>query len=130
LRCCSTAAPVCSAGHGAEMSRSAVRIFFYAALVALAAAVPLYGDVFYTRLATQIAILGMVALSVDLLIGYGGMVTFGQAAFLGCGAFVSGIRRRGGAPSAFIAWPAAILAATTCALVVGALALRTSGFQF
>ena len=112
------------------MPRSAVKALFYTALVALAAALPLLGDVFYVRLATQIAILGMVALSVDLLIGYGGMVTFGQAAFFGVGAYVSGILTMGGVTSAFVAWPAAILAATTCALVVGALALRTSGFQF
>ena len=112
------------------MPRSAVRALFYTALVGLAAALPLLGDVFYTRLATQIAILGMVALSVDLLIGYGGMVTFGQAAFFGVGAYVSGILTLSGVTSAFIAWPAAILAATACAFVVGALALRTSGFQF
>jgi len=112
------------------MPRSAARLLFYVALVALAAAVPLYGDVFYTRLATQILILGMVALSVDLLIGYGGMVTFGQAAFFGIGAYVCGILTLNGVESAFVAWPAAILAAAACAFVVGALALRTSGFQF
>jgi branched-chain amino acid transport system permease protein len=112
------------------MSRAALRISFYATLVALAAAVPLYGDVYYTRLASQVAILGMVALSVDLLIGYGGMVTFGQAAFFGVGAYVCGILTLNGVVSAFIAWPAAILAAAGCAFVVGALALRTSGFQF
>jgi branched-chain amino acid transport system permease protein len=111
------------------MPRSAIWIF-YVALIALAAAVPLYGDVFYTRLATQILILGMVALSVDLLIGYGGMVTFGHAAFFGIGAYVCGILTLNGVVSAFIAWPAAIIASGVCALVVGALALRTSGFQF
>jgi len=112
------------------MRRSAVTALFYTALVALAASLPLAGDVFYTRLATQVAILGMVALSVDLLIGYGGMVTFGQAAFFGVGAYVCGILTLSGVTSAFIAWPAAVLAAAACAFVVGALALRTSGFQF
>jgi branched-chain amino acid transport system permease protein len=112
------------------MPRSTVKVVFYGALIALAAAVPLLGHVFYTRLATQIAIFGMVALSVDLLIGYGGMLTFGQAAFFGIGAYVTGILALNVVTSALIAWPLAILAATTCALVVGALALRTSGFQF
>jgi branched-chain amino acid transport system permease protein len=112
------------------MRQPAFNALFYVALVALAAALPLLGDVFYTRLATQIAILGMVALSVDLLIGYGGMVTFGQAAFFGVGAYVSGIMTLSGFTSAFVAWPVAVFAATACAFVVGALALRTSGFQF
>jgi len=112
------------------MSQPAVKIVFYVVLIALAAAVPLLGQVFYTRLATQIAIFGMVALSVDLLIGYGGMLTFGQAAFFGIGAYVTGILALNGVTSAFIAWPIAILAAGLCALVIGALALRTSGFQF
>ena len=112
------------------MPQSTVKVVFYGVIIALAAAVPLLGDVFYTRLATQTAILGMVALSVDLLIGYGGMITFGQAAFFGVGAYVTGILALNGVTSAFIAWPIAILAAAACALVVGALALRTSGFQF
>jgi branched-chain amino acid transport system permease protein len=112
------------------MPRLTVKIVFYGAILALAAAVPLAGEVFYTRLATQTAILGMVALSVDLLIGYGGMLTFGQAAFFGIGAYVTGILTLNGVTSAFIAWPIAIVAAAAVALVVGALALRTSGFQF
>jgi branched-chain amino acid transport system permease protein len=103
---------------------------FYVLLVALAACVPALGDVFYTRLATQIAIYGMVALSVDLLVGYAGLLTFGHAAFFGIGAYVTGILSTHGLLSAFIVWPLAVLAAALAALVIGALALRTKGFQF
>jgi branched-chain amino acid transport system permease protein len=112
------------------MDRLNLRLAFYGVLLVLAAAIPALGDVFYTRLATLIAIYGMVALSVDLLVGYCGLLTFGHAAFFGIGAYVTGILSVHGAMSAFIVWPAAIVAAALCALVIGALALRTSGFQF
>ncbi len=111
------------------MTRQA-RLLFYMALIALAAAVPGLGDVFYTRLATQIAIYGMVALSVDLLVGYAGLLTFGHAAFFGIGAYVTGILSTHGLLSAFLVWPIAIAATMLAGLVIGALALRTRGFQF
>lgn len=106
------------------------RILFYGVLVVLAAAIPLLGDVFYTRVATQIAIYGMVALSVDLLVGYAGLLTFGHAAFFGIGAYITGLLSTHGFASAFVVWPIAILVTMVCALVIGALSLRTSGFQF
>jgi branched-chain amino acid transport system permease protein len=112
------------------MSSGRLNLVFYGVLIVLAAAIPALDNVFYTRLATQIAIYGMVALSVDLLVGYGGLLTFGQAAFFGVGAYVTGILSTHGVHSAFLVWPAAIVAAMLCALVIGALALRTSGFQF
>lgn len=103
---------------------------FYCLLIGLAASVPALDSVYYTRSATQIVIYGMVALSVDLLVGYCGLVTFGQAAFFGIGAYVTGILSIDHVSSALIVWPAAVLAATGSALIIGALALRTRGFQF
>jgi branched-chain amino acid transport system permease protein len=112
------------------MTRSARRSTLLAVLILIAAAVPLLGEVYYTRLATEIAILGMAALSVDLLLGYGGLLTFGQAAFFGIGAYVAGILTVAGATSALVVWPASMLAAAAAALAIGALALRTAGFPF
>lgn len=112
------------------MTRQNPRLLFYVLLVALAACVPVLGDVFYTRLATQIAIYGMVALSVDLLVGYAGLLTFGHAAFFGIGAYVTGILSTHGLLSAFIVWPIAVVVTMLAAMVIGALALRTKGFQF
>jgi branched-chain amino acid transport system permease protein len=103
---------------------------FFGGLVLLAAMIPAFGEIYYTRLATQIAIFGMVALSVDLLVGYAGLLTFGQAAFFGMGAYVTGVLTVNGVTSAFVVWPLAVAAAGLCALLIGALALRTSGFQF
>ena len=57
-------------------------------LLAVAIALPPYCGTYYTRFATQIAIYGMAALSVDLLLGYSGLITFGQAALFGVGALI------------------------------------------
>jgi len=106
------------------------RTLLYLALLALALAVPLLGNTYYTRFATQIAMYGMAALSVDLLLGYVGLITFGQAAFVGVGAYVAGMLTVAGVQDALIVWPAAILGAIAFALIIGALSLRTEGFQF
>ncbi len=106
------------------------RALLYLALVALALGVPLLQSTYYTRFATQIAMYGMAAVSVDLLLGYGGLTTFGQAAFFGVGAYVPGMLTVAGINDALIVWPAAMLAGVAFALVIGALALRTEGFQF
>jgi branched-chain amino acid transport system permease protein len=91
---------------------------------------PLFGDVFLTRLATRILIYALAALSLDLILGYAGMVSFGHAMFFGIGMYVTGILYHHGIQSAFVAWPAAIVLTATVALAVGALALRTGGVYF
>jgi branched-chain amino acid transport system permease protein len=106
------------------------RTILFLVLLALAAAVPLMQDRYYINFASQIAIFGMAALSVDLMLGYGGLVTFGQAAFLGVGAYAAGMISLAGFHEALIVWPLAMLAAMGFALVIGAFALRTEGFQF
>src|SRR5260370_16637875 len=60
-------------------------------LLAVAIVLPPYCGTYYTRFATQIAIYGMAALSVDLLLGYGGLITFGQAALFGGRAYAPGL---------------------------------------
>ena len=112
------------------MTMPSRRTLLYIVLIALALAVPLAGNTYYTRFATQIAMYGMAAVSVDLLLGYAGLITFGQAAFFGVGAYVTGILSVAGIQDALIVWPAAILGAMLFAVVIGALALRTEGFQF
>lgn len=100
-------------------------LFLVAALL-----LPAIGSVYYTRFATQIAIFGMAAVSVDLLVGYAGLVTFGQAAFFGVGAYVAGMLTVAGVTDAWIVWPAAVAVTAVIACVIGVFALRTSGFQF
>ena len=85
---------------------------------------------FYTAFATRVLIYAMAAASLNLVLGYGGMVSFGHAAFFGAGAYVVGILAFEGVRSLWIAWPAAILVAALAALVIGAISLRTRGVYF
>lgn len=92
-------------------------------------------------LATRIMIYGIAAASLNLILGFGGMVSFGHAAFFGIGGYAVGILfqhfRLGetlfgfpGTDQFLVAVPLAMLIAGMAALVIGALALRTSGVQF
>jgi branched-chain amino acid transport system permease protein len=85
---------------------------------------------FYIAFATRVLIYAMAAASLNLVLGYGGMVSFGHAAFFGAGAYVVGIFAAEGVRSLWIAWPAAILVAALAALLIGAVSLRTRGVYF
>ena len=99
-------------------------------LLAVAIVLPPYFGIYYTRFATQIAIYGMAALSIDLLLGYTGLITFGQAALFGVGAYAAGMLTVYGLTNAFVVWPLAVLISMLFALAIGSLSLRTRGFQF
>ncbi len=110
------------------------RIVINTALIAGLALVPLYtalnGNAFTLTLFTRIVILAIAALSLNLIMGFGGMVSFGHAAYLGIGGYVVGILAKEGVASGFVQWPIAIAASALYALVVGALSLRTRGVYF
>jgi branched-chain amino acid transport system permease protein len=72
----------------------------------------------------------MAAVSLNLIMGYGGMVSFGHAAYLGLGGYAVGILAKEGIGSGFIQWPVAIAVSALFALIVGALSLRTRGVYF
>ncbi|MDB5600441.1 MAG: branched-chain amino acid transporter permease [Xanthobacteraceae bacterium] len=95
---------------------------------------PLYtglsGRPFLLTLFTRIVILAMAAVSLNLILGYGGMVSFGHAAYLGVGGYVFGILAHEGISSGLIQWPLALLVSALFALVIGALCLRTRGVYF
>ncbi len=85
---------------------------------------------FYIGLFSRIMIFALAVLSLDLILGYGGMISFGHAAFLGVGAYVVGILAFHGLNSGWLQWPLAILTAAGVALIVGAISLATSGVYF
>ena len=115
-------------------SRLGARTALTATMLALLALVPLYaavtGDPFALTLFTRIVIMAIAAVSLDLIMGYGGMVSFGHAAYLGIGGYAVGILWKEGVASGFVQWPAAIAISALFALVVGALSLRTRGVYF
>lgn len=102
--------------------------------VALLAAVPLgawlLDTPFYLTLLGRIMIWALAASSLNLILGFGGMVSFGHAAYLGVGVYTVGILSYHGIQSGFVQWPAAIFASALVALAIGAVSLRTSGVYF
>jgi len=110
------------------------RNMLVAALLAILALVPVYcaftGNYFLMSLFTRIVILAMAAVSTNLIMGFGGMVSFGHAAYLGIGGYVVGILAKEGLHSGLLQWPLAVLACGLFALGVGALSLRTRGVYF
>ena len=100
-------------------------------LVIFAAVFPFFGGKYYVDLVTKVMILSVFALSLELLVGQTGLVSFGHAAFFGIAAYVAALLSPQSGPASF--WtllPAALLAAGLYALAVGALSLRTRGIYF
>ena len=110
-------------------------------LLALPFAAQMLGEPFYVTLATRMAILALAAAGLNLALGFGGLVSFGHAAFFGIGGYAAGIL----ASHAFnaeplfgmpvtdqmpVIWLVAALACALVALPIGAISLRTSGVYF
>jgi branched-chain amino acid transport system permease protein len=105
-----------------------------AALVTALVLLPLYtwaaGNAFLLTLFTRIVILAIAATSLNLIMGYGGMVSFGHAAYIGIGGYAVGMLAKEGITSGFVQWPVAVAVSALFALFVGALSLRTRGVYF
>jgi branched-chain amino acid transport system permease protein len=99
-------------------------------LIAVPLLAPLLGNTYLTTVMTRVVILALAAVGLNVILGYGGLVSLGHAAFIGVGAYAVGILASHDVVSGFIQWPVAILASTLVALVIGALSLRTSGVYF
>jgi len=116
-----------------------VTLIVLAALAILPPAFFLNGHAFYMDLATRLVILGIAAISLNLILGYGGLVSFGHAAFIGLGAYAVGIpvyhATWGGfdliaSYSGFLHLFLAVGVSALFALITGAISLRTKGVYF
>lgn len=111
-----------------------VRNVAVAALVVSLVLLPIYahavGNLFLLTLFTRIVILAMAAVSLNLIMGFGGMVSFGHAAYVGIGGYVVGILAHEGVPWGVVQWPLALALSALFALGIGALSLRTRGVYF
>lgn len=118
---------------------------FVIALLAFLAVLPAFavaiGEPFLIRLTTRILIFALAAVALDLILGFGGMVSFGHAAFVGVGAYVVGILAHhqmmgttilgfSGTTNGFLLLPVATLVSAMFGLVIGAICLRTRGIAF
>jgi branched-chain amino acid transport system permease protein len=119
----------CWRGSGLN-PRRAVNAVVLAGLALMPVYAALTGDAFLMTLLTRVVILALAALSLNLIMGFGGMVSFGHAAYLGIGGYAVGILAKEGIGSGFVQWPVAIGASAVYALAVGALSLRTRGVYF
>ena len=90
----------------------------------------LFQQPFYLDIATRIMVLAIAAVSLNLIVGYGGLVSFGHAAFLGIGAYSVGIPVHFGIYNGFIHLGFAIVASGVFALLTGMICLRTRGVYF
>jgi branched-chain amino acid transport system permease protein len=110
--------------------RTIAIVALLAALLLLPVYSELVGNRFVLTLFTRIVILALAAVSLNLILGYGGMMSFGHAAYLGIGGYAVGMLAHEGIFSGFVQWPAALAASALFALVIGALSLRTRGVYF
>ncbi len=118
-----------------------VVLLIFACLLLVPALAGLTGSSFLINMGTQFVIYALAAVSLDLVLGYGAMVSFGHAAFFGIGGYLVAaiafhmdmgetIFGWAGTDSALILWPLAMVVSAVVGLVMGFLSLRTSGIQF
>jgi branched-chain amino acid transport system permease protein len=100
------------------------------ALLALPPFVLYIGQPFYLDLARRIMILAIAATSLNLILGYGGLISFGHAAYLGVGAYAIGILGFYGVTSGWLHLAVAVAASSLVAVAIGAVSIRTSGIYF
>jgi len=113
------------------MSRRAIVL---AVILLLLAAVPplaaAFNQPFYLELVRRVMIFAIAALSLNLILGYGGLISFGHAAYLGIGAYAVGVLAYYGINNGFLQWALAMVASALVALVIGAISIRASGIYF
>ena len=106
-------------------------IVFFLILLACLIALPYVAGTYPVKLMTRIIILATFVLSLDLLIGITGLVSFGHGAFFGCGAYaVYFVSPESEAANVFVALGAGLVLGGAAAFVVGAFATLTRGFYF
>lgn len=107
-----------------------VPIVIFLILAAIPVLALIRSEDYLLSLFERLMIFAIAALSLDLLIGYGGLISFGHAAFVGLGAYAVGILSAHGVHDAVIALPVALLSSAFFAYVTGIVCLRTKGVYF
>ena len=111
-----------------------LKLFILAAGFVVLALVPIVAEAidepFYLTLIARIMIFAIAAVSLDLILGYGGLISFGHAAYLGLGAYAVAILSFYEIDNGYLQFVMAILGSAFAALIIGAICLRTSGVYF
>lgn len=99
-------------------------------IIAVLASIPFASEAFIVKTLTEVLIFGIFAMSLDLLIGYTGLVSFGHAAFFGIGAYAAGYFAKNLSPNILVNMPLALAIVVASALVIGFFSIRVSGVYF
>jgi branched-chain amino acid transport system permease protein len=126
----SPSVPVSAAAAAPATRRPLVAIALFALLALLPVAVSLGLPAHWLTLVTRAMIFAIAALSLDLILGVGGLVSFGHAAFVGIGAYATGIMITEGRTEALLILPVVLVLCALFAAVTGAVSLRTRGVTF
>jgi branched-chain amino acid transport system permease protein len=103
-------------------------IFLVLALLPIVAL--LTGGSYLVSLGSRVMIFAVAAVALDLLVGYGALISFGHAAFVGLGAYAVGILSAYGITDALLSLPAALAVSAAYAFLTGVVCLRTKGVYF
>jgi branched-chain amino acid transport system permease protein len=117
------------ASHALEARASSRRLIAWIAFLLVLALVPLTGD-YATGLVGEVLVFGIFAMSLDLLIGYTGLLSFGHAAFFGVSAYTVAILGVHLGLSAWIGFAAGIVVSAAVAAVIGFFSIRVTGIPF
>jgi branched-chain amino acid transport system permease protein len=112
----------------ATLQRRAVGVVLWAALVTMPYWMAAIGG--YTELATRIVVMALAAMSLNFLLGFTGVLSFGHAAYFGLGAYGAAMTIRYLTPDTMLGMAVGVLAATVSAAIIGALIVRRRGVYF
>ena len=108
--------------------------WFAGVVVAILLAVPLYASLasepFALTFMSRVLIFALAAISLNLILGFGGMVSFGHALYMGLGAYAVGILAQHGVTSGWAQLAVTVVACALIGLITGLISLRTSGIAF
>ena len=112
------------------MSRTIPATLIIIAFAMVPVAAQVFDQPYYLTLFGRVLVYAIGALSVNLLLGYAGLVSFGHAMFLGVGAYSVGIASYYGFDNGWLQWPLGLAAAAIVGIVIGALSVRVTGLYF
>ncbi len=101
-----------------------------AALALVPVIAALLGQPYYVTLFTRVVIFALAAVGLNLILGYGALVSFGHAMYIGIGAYAVGILSFHGVGNGWVQLAAALAVGAAVAVVIGLICLRTSGMAF
>ncbi len=116
------------------MMAKRISVWVAALIVLLLLAVPIYSNLaaepFALTFFSRVLVFALAAISLNLILGYGGMVSFGHALYLGLGAYIVGLLAQSGITNGWVQLAATVAVCALVGAVTGAISLRTSGIAF